>query len=176
MSYPNTAGTFPRLSTTETRRQALRRLLVGSAALAAAGLPDGLSATEASSVPDTSNSLTLWYEHPATHEEDDGTREATNSPAWLRALPVGNGRLGGMVYGDLPTERIQLNEESLWSGGPQDADNPEALTYLPEIRLQAVVFLRGQNRCLKRWQSRDFSRSQRATVARLTPKMRHTPR
>jgi alpha-L-fucosidase 2 len=39
-----------------------------------------------------------------------------------------------MVYGDLPAERIQLNEESLWSGGPQDADNPEALTYLPEIR------------------------------------------
>src|SRR5260370_40241285 len=49
-------------------------------------------------------------------------------------MPVGNGRLGGMVFGGIAEERIQLNEESLWSGSPQDADNPEALRYLPAIR------------------------------------------
>lgn len=75
---------------------------------------------------------TLWYTQPATHSGD--VERGANSPNWLRALPVGNGRWGGMVYGDVPTERIQLNEESLWSGGPQDADNPDALTHLPEIR------------------------------------------
>jgi alpha-L-fucosidase 2 len=79
--------------------------------------------------------LTLWYTEPATRPgETDSTNGWQNSPAWLRALPLGNGRFGGMVYGDVPTERVQLNEESLWSGGPQDADNPDALTHLAEIR------------------------------------------
>jgi alpha-L-fucosidase 2 len=64
--------------------------------------------------------LKLWYTRPA--------RE------WLEALPVGNGRLGGMVFGGTEHELIQLNEISLWSGGRQDSDNPEALEKLPEIR------------------------------------------
>lgn len=64
--------------------------------------------------------LRLWYRQPAKQ--------------WVEALPVGNGRLGGMVFGGVPQERIQLNEDSLWSGAPQDADNPEALKALPEIR------------------------------------------
>lgn len=64
--------------------------------------------------------LTLWYDQPA--------RE------WLEALPVGNGRLGGMVFGGVETERLQLNEGSLWSGSPQDSDNPDALAALPEVR------------------------------------------
>ncbi len=69
----------------------------------------------------------LWYRQPAAvaGEAESG---------WVQALPVGNGRLGGMVFGGVETERIQLNEDSLWSGGPQDADNPDALRYLPEIR------------------------------------------
>ncbi|MBR5973665.1 MAG: glycoside hydrolase family 95 protein [Clostridiales bacterium] len=54
--------------------------------------------------------------------------------AWEEALPVGNGRLGGMVFGLPFTERIQLNEDSVWSGGPQDRNNPSASEYLPRIR------------------------------------------
>src|SRR4051794_15925996 len=64
--------------------------------------------------------LTLWYERQAK--------------AWLEALPIGNGRLGGMVYGGVLTERIALNDGTLWSGGPNDGDNPEARKTLPEIR------------------------------------------
>ena len=64
--------------------------------------------------------LALWYRRPAER--------------WLQALPLGNGALGAMVFGGLSTERIQLNEESLWSGGPWDTNNPEALAHLPEVR------------------------------------------
>ncbi|MDO8684852.1 MAG: glycoside hydrolase family 95 protein [Armatimonadota bacterium] len=64
--------------------------------------------------------LTLWYRQPA---ED-----------WLEALPLGNGRLAAMVFGGVQTEHIQLNEEGIWSGGPCDSNNPEALQYLPEVR------------------------------------------
>ncbi len=66
------------------------------------------------------SSSVLWYASPAA--------------VWEEALPVGNGQLGGMVFGGVQRERIQLNEKSLWSGGPQDADNPEALAALPRIR------------------------------------------
>src|SRR5690554_87655 len=62
----------------------------------------------------------LWYKKPA--------------PAWEEALPLGNGRLGMMVFGRVPVERLQLNEDSVWYGGPVDRNNPDALTYLPEIR------------------------------------------
>lgn len=53
---------------------------------------------------------------------------------WEEALPVGNGRLGGMVYGTPYTELIQLNEDSVWNGGPMDRNNPSALEHLSEIR------------------------------------------
>jgi alpha-L-fucosidase 2 len=53
---------------------------------------------------------------------------------WVEALPIGNGRLGGMVFGGVPAERIQLNEDTFWSGGPYDPINPEALSYLPKVR------------------------------------------
>jgi len=53
---------------------------------------------------------------------------------WDEALPVGNGRLGGMVFGLPCTERIQLNEDSVWFGGPQQRINPSAKIKLPEIR------------------------------------------
>ncbi|MBO4495227.1 MAG: glycoside hydrolase N-terminal domain-containing protein [Clostridiales bacterium] len=53
---------------------------------------------------------------------------------WEEALPVGNGRLGGMVFGLPYSERIQLNEDSVWYGGPQDRNNPSALEKLPQIR------------------------------------------
>ena len=53
---------------------------------------------------------------------------------WEEALPVGNGKLGGMAFGLPYIERIQLNEDSVWYGGPQDRNNPSALEKLPEIR------------------------------------------
>ena len=53
---------------------------------------------------------------------------------WNEALPVGNGRLGGMIYGTPYTELIQLNEDSVWHGGPMDRNNPSALEKLSEIR------------------------------------------
>ena len=53
---------------------------------------------------------------------------------WERALPIGNGRLGAMIYGEKTEERYQLNEETLWSGGPINRINPDARENLPEIR------------------------------------------
>ena len=64
--------------------------------------------------------LKLWYRQPAAQ--------------WVEALPVGNGRLGGMVFGGIEQERIQLNEDTLWAGGPYNPANPEAKAALPEIR------------------------------------------
>jgi alpha-L-fucosidase 2 len=64
--------------------------------------------------------LVLWYEQPAR--------------AWVEALPIGSGRLGAMVFGGVDSERLQLNEDTLWAGGPYDPDNPAALEALPEIR------------------------------------------
>jgi alpha-L-fucosidase 2 len=63
----------------------------------------------------------LWYSKPAER--------------WLEALPVGNGRLGGMVYGDVKKERIGLTESTVWSGAPGSSDEiPNALEHLREIR------------------------------------------
>lgn len=56
------------------------------------------------------------------------------SDNWNEAIPVGNGKLGGMIYGHSFTERIQLNEDSVWFGGPQDRNNESALEKLPAIR------------------------------------------
>jgi len=65
--------------------------------------------------------LTLWYEQPA----DKWTEEA---------LPLGNGRLGAMVFGGVEEERLQLNEETVWRGHKRDYTNPEALEALPQVR------------------------------------------
>lgn len=75
----------------------------------------------------------IWYREPAPLEAPT-TNAWQDSPGWVRALPIGNGRLGAMIYGGTEEERIQLNEKSLWSGQPQEADNPDAPRYLPEIR------------------------------------------
>lgn len=53
---------------------------------------------------------------------------------WNEALPIGNGRLGGMVFGRIHKERIQLNEDSVWYGGPRDRNNPDAREYVSQIR------------------------------------------
>jgi alpha-L-fucosidase 2 len=59
---------------------------------------------------------------------------ASPAKSWEEALPIGNGKLGGMVFGLPYTERIQLNEDSVWYGGPQNRINPSAKEYLPKIR------------------------------------------
>ncbi|MHC4482615.1 MAG: glycoside hydrolase family 95 protein, partial [Planctomycetota bacterium] len=64
--------------------------------------------------------LRLWYRQPAKK--------------WVEALPIGNGRLGAMVFGRVGEERIQLNEDTVWAGGPYDPSNPEALATLPRVR------------------------------------------
>jgi alpha-L-fucosidase 2 len=56
------------------------------------------------------------------------------SQVWENALPIGNGRLGAMIYGNVDTETIQLNEHTLWSGSPNRNDNPLALDSLDAIR------------------------------------------
>lgn len=65
--------------------------------------------------------LKLWYKTPS-------------GKTWENALPIGNGRLGAMIYGNPEKEIIQLNEHTVWSGSPNRNDNPEALAALPQIR------------------------------------------
>lgn len=64
--------------------------------------------------------LKLWYKEPAE--------------AWENALPLGNGRIGGMIYGGVDVEHIQLNEDTLWSGYPEDKYNTEVFGYLEKVR------------------------------------------
>lgn len=62
----------------------------------------------------------LWYTSPASE--------------WTDALPLGNGRLGAMVYGGITREELQLNEDTLWSGGPYSPSDPDALKHLSAVR------------------------------------------
>ena len=62
----------------------------------------------------------LWYDRPAQ--------------TWTQALPIGNGTMGGMVFGTPAVERIQLNEETIWAGQPNQVLNPDAREYLPRVR------------------------------------------
>lgn len=80
------------------------------------------------------SNLKLWYNQPADASVADDPSGWKDDPEWLKALPLGNGSLGLMVFGDVNKERIQLNEESMWSGSPADNDNSEAAAALPKIR------------------------------------------
>ncbi|WCR25745.1 glycoside hydrolase family 95 protein [Paenibacillus thiaminolyticus] len=62
----------------------------------------------------------LWYRQPAGR--------------WVEALPIGNGRLGAMQFGGIDSDRLQLNEDSVWYGAPAARENPDAAAYLPVIR------------------------------------------
>ena len=64
--------------------------------------------------------LKLWYSHPAKN--------------WTEALPIGNSRMGAMVYGGTGREELQLNEETFWSGSPYDNNNANARYVLPVVR------------------------------------------
>lgn len=68
-----------------------------------------------------SPSRQLWYSQPAGSD-------------WNRALPLGTGRLGAMIFGNVTNERVQLNEDTVWSGGPRDRNNRDTLRLLPELR------------------------------------------
>ncbi len=95
-----------------TRREFLR----GGLALAALSPAAHLAFAEDVIAPNT-----LWY-------QDEAKR-------WLEALPVGNGRIGGMVFGGVDKERIALSESTVWSGAPSASDvNPEGLKHLNQIR------------------------------------------
>ena len=62
----------------------------------------------------------LWYKRPAKE--------------WVEALPLGNSRLGAMVFGNPAREQLQLNEETMWGGGPHRNDSPNMLKVLDEVR------------------------------------------
>ncbi|MFG6442984.1 glycosyl hydrolase family 95 catalytic domain-containing protein [Roseateles sp. LKC17W] len=79
-----------------------------------------LAAPAAQAQTETPQPLRLWYRRPADE--------------WVQALPVGNGRLGAMVFGGTHMERLQLNENSFFSGGPYDTTNPKAREGLPKVR------------------------------------------
>lgn len=80
------------------------------------------------------SNLKLWYDKPADASVPDDPNGWKDDPEWLKALPLGNGSLGLMVFGDVNKERIQLNEESIWSGSPSDNDNPDAFVEQEKIR------------------------------------------
>jgi alpha-L-fucosidase 2 len=89
--------------------------------------------------------LSLWYrrpaaDHPPASAGPAATTAAANAASaaataeWVQALPIGNGHLGAMVFGGIVHERLQLNENTLWAGGPYDPVNPDARAALPEVR------------------------------------------
>ncbi len=105
-----------------TRRQVMKIGAAGAGAMLAPGWT--ATARADSSAPQevrAINDLALWYDRSAGAD-------------WLRALPVGNGRLGAMVFGNTDTERLQLNEDTVWAGGPHDYSNPRGAGALAEIR------------------------------------------
>ena len=71
-------------------------------------------------LPVSARDYRLWYNSPAK--------------TWTQALPIGNGVMGGMVFGTPAVEHIQINEETIWAGQPNNVCNPEAKEYLPKVR------------------------------------------
>ncbi|MCA1936984.1 MAG: glycoside hydrolase family 95 protein [Asticcacaulis sp.] len=95
-----------------------RETLKLSAGLSLAALVPQVAAAQTR--PTASNDLTLWYREPAIE--------------WTEALPLGNGRLGAMVFGGVARERLQLNEDTLYAGAPYQPANPDGPAALPQIR------------------------------------------
>ena len=103
-----------------TRREVLKATALTTLAAGAGMMTDETERATAAEAIHDDESLRLWYRQPATK--------------WVEALPIGNGRLGAMVFGGVSKERLQLNEDTLWGGGPYDPNNPEALPALSEAR------------------------------------------
>jgi alpha-L-fucosidase 2 len=89
-----------------------RKVLQGGAAMLALPL--------ANAGAQTRERLELWY--------------ASEAKEWNEALPLGNGRLGAMHFGGVAQDRLQINEATLWGGGPRDYTNPNAFQHLAQIR------------------------------------------
>jgi len=107
-----------------TRRNFIRTI---SALLSSAPFLSKARAVAATSAHDSkreAKDLMLWYRQPADR--------------WTDALPVGNGRLGAMIFGGVASERIALNEDTLWSGAPRDWNNPGAREHLSVIRALVI--------------------------------------
>ncbi len=109
------------------RRQFLALSAAGAAAGAATGAAAATPARAGASAATArdgqarqDHDLRLWYPEPASE--------------WLEALPIGNGRLGAMVFGGVQAEQLQLNEDTVWAGGPYDPANPNGPANLAEIR------------------------------------------
>ena len=124
----------------------LRRSLAGACFGGAIAAGIVVAAAQTSSSPRLAGAaappasvLSLWYRAPASDHPLlplDAPRESrqAGTAEWVRALPVGNGRLGAMVFGGIVHERLQLNEDTLWAGRPYDPVNPDAKGALPEVR------------------------------------------
>jgi len=108
-------------------------LLATCASLSAAELPAPAQPAESAvnaTAPEAP--FCLWYRQPATN--------------WNEALPLGNGRLGAMVFGTPGKERLQLNEESLWAGCPVEAWPPDFPKHLAEVRRRYEEIVLAQTR------------------------------
>ncbi len=92
----------------------------GTGLALAAALPGDPARAQADAKPEAAPASVLWYDAPATE--------------WVQALPLGNGRLGAMVFGGIANERIQLNEDTFFAGSPYDGINPKAGAGLPRVR------------------------------------------
>ena len=88
---------------------------IATAALGEANLLDLEAAPDSHAIPNR-----LWYRQPA--------------PGWNEALPIGNGRLGAMIFGGIETEHLQINEDTVWAGEFRDRNNPEGFRNLNEVR------------------------------------------
>jgi alpha-L-fucosidase 2 len=104
------------------KRKITRRRFLSTTGFAAATLSLANTFPSASAESDDNREapLLLWYDKPASE--------------WTEALPIGNGRLGAMIFGVPASEQLQLNEDTLYAGSPYDPNNPEALKALPLAR------------------------------------------
>jgi len=102
-----------------TRRDFVLQTAALASMLVGGRLPLGAQGAVASQQPQA-GARTMWYRRPASQ--------------WVEALPIGNGRLGAMVFGGIERERLQLNDSTLWSGGPSNWNNPGAPAVLAEVR------------------------------------------
>lgn len=136
--------------------------MTAAASAAVAGHPPGEASGDQRAAGGKSHAGSadlLWYRRPA--------RE------WLEALPVGNGRLAAMVFGGALQERLQLNEGTLWAGGPHDYSHPDAAAALPEIRrlIFAGEWRKAQDLVSQRFMSVPLRQMPYQTVGTLVLKM-----
>src|ERR1043165_2911445 len=99
------------------KRKITRRRYLADASIATAA---STFAPAILNIEPQNDALILWYDKPASE--------------WTEALPIGNGRIGAMIFGGAANEQLQLNEDTLYAGSPYDPNNPEALKALPEAR------------------------------------------